>query len=282
VNARRSPVFCDLALAARIERAEADLVALASRAARRRLGDQAGFVISVAGGVASFVAEGSPFNKVGGLGWNGVPSAAALDQIENAFAMHDSPVQVELAHLGDPQIGKVLTERGYLLIGFENVLGAAPGCEPARIAPSGIEIRRSGDDEFEAWLQVITDGFAHPDTQGVASHEEFPREVIERAERDAAAAGARRYMALRNGQLAGAASLRLADGVAQLSGAATVPAHRRRGVQSALLSVRLADAADAGCDIAVITTQPGSKSQQNAQRQGFDLLYTRAILVKQP
>ena len=33
---------------------------------------------------------------------------------------------------------------------------------------------------------------------------------------------------------------------------------------------------------AVITTQPGSRSQQNAQRQGFDLLYTRAVLVKQP
>jgi len=38
----------------------------------------------------------------------------------------------------------------------------------------------------------------------------------------------------------------------------------------------------AGCDVAVIITQPGSKSQQNAQRQGFDLLYTRAVLVKQP
>lgn len=37
-----------------------------------------------------------------------------------------------------------------------------------------------------------------------------------------------------------------------------------------------------GCDVAVITTQPGAKSQQNAQRQGFDLLYTRAVLVKQP
>jgi hypothetical protein len=33
---------------------------------------------------------------------------------------------------------------------------------------------------------------------------------------------------------------------------------------------------------AVIVTQPGSKSQQNAQRRGFDLLYTRAILVKHP
>lgn len=89
-------------------------------------------------------------------------------------------------------------------------------------------------------------------------------------------------VALRDGVIAGGASFRVAEGVAQLTGAATAPAHRRLGVQTALLSARLADAAGAGCDVAVITTQPGSKSQQNAQRRGFDLLYTRAILVKQP
>jgi hypothetical protein len=44
----------------------------------------------------------------------------------------------------------------------------------------------------------------------------------------------------------------------------------------------LADAAAAGCDIAVVTTQPASKSQQNVQRRGFDLLYTRAVLERQP
>jgi hypothetical protein len=66
------------------------------------------------------------------------------------------------------------------------------------------------------------------------------------------------------------------------------PARRPRlrtgagGGQAALLPARLADAAAACCDIAVVTTQPGSKSQQNVQRRGFDLLYTRAILVKQP
>jgi hypothetical protein len=43
-------------------------------------------------------------------------------------------------------------------------------------------------------------------------------------------------------------------------------------VQAALLSARLADAAAADRDIAVVATLPGSKSQQNVQRQGFDLL----------
>ena len=89
-------------------------------------------------------------------------------------------------------------------------------------------------------------------------------------------------MALRHGQLAGGASYRISDGVAQLTGAATAPAHRRNGVQTALIAARLADAVVNGCDVAVITTQPGSKSQQNVQRRGFDLLFTRAVLLKHP
>jgi GNAT superfamily N-acetyltransferase len=145
---------------------------------------------------------------------------------------------------------------------------------------TGVQVRRIGDDEVDTWLRVVVDGFAQPDTEGVPSHEDFPRDVLERAERDLLAAGVRCYLALRDGVPAGGGSMRIAEGVAQLTGAATVAEHRRRGVQTALLQARLDDAARAGCDIAVVTTQPGSKSQQNVQRRGFDLLYTRAVLVR--
>jgi hypothetical protein len=229
MNAGRLPLFCDTALAERIERVEAQLIAKASEAARRRRADTAGFVIPIAGGVASFAEEGSPFNKVAGLGFGGVPSAAALDEIERAFTACGTPVQIELAHLGDPAIGAHLTERGYRLASFENVLGLALKGQPEPVTPAGVEVRPSGDDEFEAWLDVVVDGVAHPDTQGVPSHEEFPREVVVRAERDFAAAGVTRYVALRDGVIAGGASMRTADGVAQLTGAATAAAHRRRG-----------------------------------------------------
>jgi GNAT superfamily N-acetyltransferase len=282
MNADRVPLFCDSHLAERIERVEAQLIAKASDAARRRRADTVGFVTPIAGGVASFAEPGSPFNKVAGLGFGGVPSAATLDGIERAFAACDAPVQIELAHLADPAIGALLTERGYRLATFENVLGLALAGKPERVTPPGIEVRPSGDDEFDVWFDVVAEGVAHPDTQGVPSHEHFPRDVVERAERDFAAAGVVRYVALREGVIAGGASFRMAEGVAQLAGAATAPAHRRRGVQSALLAARLADAAEAGCDVAVTTTQPGSKSQQNVQRRSFDLLYTRAVLVKQP
>lgn len=281
MDAGRLPLFCDTALAERIERVEAQLVAQGSQAAHDRAVDSVGFVIPVAGGVASFAEVGSPLNKVAGLGFGGVPTVAELEGIERAFTACGAPVQVELAHLADPAIGALLTDRGYRLISFENVLGVALMGKPQRVTPPGIEVRPSGEEEFEPWLDVVVDGFAHPDTQGAPSHEEFAREVIARAMRDlTTAAGVLRYVALRGGVLAGAASFRIAEGVAQLTGAATAPAHRRRGVQTALLSARVADAAAAGCDIAVITTQPGSKSQHNAQRRGFDLLYTRAILIK--
>jgi GNAT superfamily N-acetyltransferase len=277
----RVPLFCDTALAGRIERAEVKLVVLCNEAARRRAGT-AGFVIPVAGGAASFAGEGSPYNKVAGLGFGGVPEAAALDEIEQAFAAHAALVQVELAHLADPAILAVLAARGYRLESFENVLGRALTDGPERVMPPGIDVRLSTGDESEAWLDAVAEGSVHPDPQGVPWHEEFSREAIIEAERDSAAAGDVRYAALREGGIVGGATMRMAEGVAQLTGAATMPAHRRRGVQTALLSARLADAAAAGCDVAVIITQPGSKSQQNAQRRGFDLLYTRAVLVKQP
>jgi GNAT superfamily N-acetyltransferase len=281
VSAERVPLFCDTALAGRIERVEAQLIVRSSEAARRRAGT-AGFVIPIAGGMASFAEEGSPFNKVAGLGSGGVPDASSLGEIERAFAACGAPVQVELAHLADPAIGALLSARGYQLESFENVLGRALTGELGRVMTPGVEVRLSGEEESETWLDVVAEGVAHPDTQGVPWHEEFPREMIIGAERDMAEAGVVRYAALRDGIIAGGATMRIAEGVAQLTGAATAPAHRRRGVQTALLAARLADAAAAGCDVAVITTQPGSKSQQNAQRQGFDLLYTRAVLVKQP
>jgi GNAT superfamily N-acetyltransferase len=236
----------------------------------------------VAGGVASFAEENSPFNKVAGLGFGGMPDVAALDEVEQAFAACHMPVQIELAHLVDPEIGALLTERGYRLESFENVLGLALGGGHERVTPPGVEIRPSGDDEFETWLNVVADAAAEPDMQGVAWREEFPRDIYIAAMRDSATAGVKRYIAMHEGAIAGGAGLRMAKGVAQFAGAATAQAHRRRGIQTALLSARLVDAAASGCDVAVITTQPGSKSQQNAQRRGFDLLYTRAVLVKQP
>jgi GNAT superfamily N-acetyltransferase len=276
----RTPLFCDVTLAARIERAEAELIAACSEAAGRRAG-QGGFVTPIAGGVASYAEPDSPLNKVAGLGFDSLLDSAELDAIERAFAARGAPVQAEVAALADPDLLDLLAGRGYRLVSFENVLDRALGGAVDDVTPRGVDVHRSGDDELETWLAVVVEASLHPDTQGVPWHEDFSRDILENSERDAAGL-VQRYLARLDGVPAGGGSMRITDGIAQLTGAGTTPAFRRRGIQSALLSARLADATTGGCDIAVITVQPGSKSQQNAQRRGFDLLYTRAVMTLEP
>ena len=271
-------VFCDISLAGRIERAEALFIAACSEAAAARRGDGTGFARPIAGGVASYAEPDSPLNKLAGLGFAGPPDPVDLEAIEHAYAARGAPIQIELASLADTAVLELLAGRGYRLVSFENVLGRALGGPVEPVEAPGVEVRPSGDAEFETWLDVAVEAALHPDAQGVPWLEEFPREILENAERDAAGL-VQRYLARLDGVPAGGGSMRIAAGIAQLTGAGTAPAFRRRGIQNALLSARLADATAAGCDLAVITVQPGSKSQQNAQRRGFDLLYTRAVLA---
>jgi GNAT superfamily N-acetyltransferase len=274
-------LFASTSLAARIERAEARLVADATDSAARRRPGTGVFARPVGGGFATFAGPGSPLNKVAGLGFAGPIDPGEIDAVEAAYAERACPVQVELSCLGEPSVGETLTRRGYALVGLENVLGRLLTVEGAPASADGIAVSPSPAEELATWIEAVVTGFDSPDAQGVPSHERYSRETTEMVVGDMASLGGLvRYLARRDGAVAGGASLRLAEGVAQLCGAATLPEHRRRGVQTALVAARLQAAARAGCDIAVVTTQPGSKSQQNAQRRGFELLYTRAVLVR--
>jgi GNAT superfamily N-acetyltransferase len=278
---RATMLFASTSLAARIERAECRLLADSAEAAAERRPDGGVFAMPLAGGLATFTAPGAPLNKVAGLGFSGPLDERDLDAVEGAFAERGTAVQMEVSSLGDPSIVRVLTTRGYILQGFENVLGRSLPAEGAAAPGSGIEIVASPLEELSAWIDVVVSGFASPDTQGVPSDESYPRELLESVMADMAfAKGFSRFLARRDGVAAGGASLRLSEGIAQLCGAATLAPHRRRGVQSALLAARLQIAAAAGCDVAIVTTAPGSKSQENVQRQGFEMLYARAILVR--
>lgn len=276
-------LFCGTDLAARIERAESGLVADGARAVERRRPGTGVLVRPIAGGVASYAGVGSPLTKVAGLGFAGAVDEGELAEVERTFAERGAPVQAEVSSLADPAVAELLTRRGYVLKGIENVLGLALDAERARRPLGDVEIAVSGPDELAAWMQVVVDGFLAPDERGVASHESFPREIMEQSLSDMASAdGFLRFLARRGGEPAGGAAMRLSEGVAQLCGAATLPAHRRRGVQGALLAHRLRLARERGCDVAVVTTQPGSTSCQNVQRQGFELLYVRCALVREP
>ncbi len=272
-------MFADTPLATRIDRAEMRLsMSIAETVAARTPAARA-LVTPIAAGQAVFAGVGSPANKGIGIGFGATIDERTLDGIEQAWADRGEPVRFELATLADPSLAPALTARGYRLTGFENVLGRAI-TDDDRSGLDDVSITALPQDQWRTWLNVALDGFSAPDGSA-PGEEQYPRELIEALFADfAATPGFQRYLFLVDGAPAGAASLRFDDGLAQLCGAATLPQFRRRGIQAALLRRRLSDARQAGCDLAVVTTQPGSKSQANAMRQGFSLLYTRVVLVK--
>ena len=274
-------MFCSHALAERIDRAEMRWSAAVAETIARRTPEARSSVSPIAGGLAVFGIAGSPINKAIGIGFGAAIDEPVLEQIEHDWDDRGEAVRFELSTLADPSVAPVLTARGYRLTGFENVLGRIVSLDERDAAlDGGMRITELPQDDWKEWLAVALDGFAAPD--GSAPGEEtFSREALEAVFGDVAATpGMHRYLLDVAGVAAGAASLRLDDGLAQLAGAATLPAFRRRGIQAALLGRRIADAARAGCDLAVVTVQPGSKSHANATRQGFSLLYSRAILIR--
>lgn len=275
-------LFGSVELAARIERAETNLLRGCVEAATRQ-GSTRAVSMPIAGGLATWADHGSPVNKVAGLGFGGELDLAELERVERAFAERDTAVQVELSDLGDTGIAAQLSRRGYLLVNFEHVLGRRLSAGATVADLPEVSIARCEKHQDALWLDVVVSGFAAPDTRGVPSHESFPREALERIMGGMTSEGGfRHYLAFRSGVPAGGGSMRIdEDGIVQLCGAATLPEHRRRGIQGALLATRLADAGNAGCGLAVVTTQPGSTSQQNVERQGFRLLYTRVVLVRE-
>lgn len=275
-------LFIGASAARRIEQAEASLILSFAAAVQERGRIPGVFIAELGGGVAAIAREGSPFNKLAGLGFEPLDEAA-LDRVEREFARRRIALQAEVATLSDPAVFETLSRRGYVLSGFENVLGLSlDGGVVGPVMPPGVEIQKIAPAQARDWIATVTTGFLTPDTyDGPASHESFGREAMEQVFEDVGeVAGVDRYLVTRDGVRAGGGSMRLWNGIAQLSGASTLPDQRRRGIQTALLRYRLAEAAAAGCDIAIVTTSPGSRSQQNVQKQGFELLYSRAVLIK--
>jgi ribosomal protein S18 acetylase RimI-like enzyme len=93
-------------------------------------------------------------------------------------------------------------------------------------------------------------------------------------------AGFTAYGAWDGDTLVAAATLFAANGIGTLSGAATLPEHRGRGAQSALMVRRIRDAAAQGC--AWVTAETGAETPQapnpslhNMRRLGLTELYER-------
>jgi GNAT superfamily N-acetyltransferase len=274
-------VIGTVALAQRIEAAEARL-SLAMADVVKRGGRQDAFGLVIGSGAAVYCGPNEPMTKVIGVGLAEPLRDEDIDAIEAAYAPTGVNPGIEFATLGDFESMRRLESRGYRLQRIEMVLGRDLS-RPTLIDPpgGGISVQRGHDD---LWAQLSVGGFAAPETVDGrdAPAESYDTSVLERVvQQFAGVDSVRRYVAFLHGEPAGAASARIDRGIFQLCGASTLPEHRRQGVQSALLAARLADGRAEACDLAVVTVEPGSRSQANVQRRLFMPLYSRLVMAKE-
>jgi len=254
-------VLADLGLARRIESAEAEN-------ARATVGGQPA-VLDVAGGCAVFVGAESPLTQAVGLGLSGRVREDEIRSMEEFFQERGANVSLELCPLANAGFVESLSTRGYRVTQFNNVLvrklAELGECPSPRV-------RRAGPEEREMWSRAVGRGF-------------FEQGELTEAEMDVGRAifnmpGGFCYFSSTEGEVAGGAGMSNHGGLALFFADATIARFRRAGLHSELIAARLADAAAQGCDLASASTLPGSGSQRNFERAGFQVVYTRVTLVK--
>jgi hypothetical protein len=257
-------VFADVALARRLEAAEAanakGCTAIHPEAAS----------LDVAGGCAVYVGAESPLSHAVGIGLSGPVRKQDLEALEGFFRDRGAKPAIDLCPLADAGLMSLLAERGYRLTEFNNVLVKRLACAQIVMTP---RVRRVRPDETDLWSHTVGRGFFE---QGELTTEEMD---VGRA--ICAMPGALCYLAASAGEPAGGAAAAIYGGLATLFADSTIAAFRRGGLHSELIAARLNEALARGCELATASTLPGSGSQRNYERLGFEVVYTRVTMVRQ-
>jgi GNAT superfamily N-acetyltransferase len=267
--------FVDKALARRFEACEEMPQVFYARVFQKTRPEIGAAEEEICGGHMIFAGLGSPIGRATGAGLDQPLTAEQIDRIEQFYCSHKAPSQVDLCPLHDASVFEMFKERGYSIAELNNVLyrrlDAAENFPPA---PPGCEIRRGRVEEAEIQSGIVEQAF-FPD----GPPEEFKGLLTPLYQME----GALTFSASMEGKMAacGAGLVILEHKMFAVCGAGTLGEFRGRGLQTALLRARLAAAAEAGCEYAVIVTQGGTTSQRNCERLGFRVAYSKVTVIKQ-
>ncbi len=261
-----------------------------SRTRRReaRLNPKSGATaFPVGGGYAVFMGAGSPLSQVLGLGLYGAVAESEIARMEDFYRKRRASIHLEVSSLAESSLLGLLSRRGYGVQGQTHIL-----VRP--IQPGGSFQAGSADEEPTSAAEISTRLQVAPIHPGEVATwassvlrcffegpAELPAPLYEAALAMGSIPTVSCWLARVNDQIAGGGALVIRDRLALICGDGTLPAFRSHDVPTALLRARLARAQEAGCDLAVICTQPGSESQRNAERLGFRVVYARTLMSRE-
>jgi hypothetical protein len=261
-------IFSDRSLSQKLERTEARANASFVET-RARLEPATGAEwIEVAGAYAMFDGIESPCTQTFGLGLFDAVSDTDMERLETFYKERGASVFHEVSPLADPSLMPRLNSRGYQPIELTSVMYRELNDEFGVPPSGGLRTRIIDDAEAELWAATSAAGWA-TEMEGLADF------MLAFGRVSARCNGTFPFLGELDGEPVATGMLFIYDEVCVLAGASTIPEGRNRGAQNRLLADRLRFAAERGCKLAIMGALPGSQSQKNAQKNGFNIAYTR-------
>jgi GNAT superfamily N-acetyltransferase len=167
----------------------------------------------------------------------------------------------------DPALGRELARLGYYQSGFHTSLVCEPDLALPAAPGDGTVERVASAAVLEEFLDAYIAG------RGIPEGPQFKANVRPWLGEP----GWQLYLARCEGRPAAAATLYVHDKVGYCADATTDPAFRGRGLQTALLQRRIADARAAGVDFVCSGAEFLSQSHRNMERVGMRVQFVRAL-----
>lgn len=231
------------------------------------------------GGVFARGAPGTWTNLAVGMGLDGPVPDRVMDDLIDWFVPHGVEPRLELCPFADPTLITGLAKRSFVLRGFENVffrtLDPTDTIRPLAAHPPEVSIVRvdqADDRRIMEWARTVSSGFAmgreptEAEVELTAAMARHPRSVT--------------FAALCDDRVVGGGSIEIFGTIGTLFALSTAPEYRRKGIQQAIIAARLNHAASVGVKVATISSRPGVATERNARRMGFQVGYTKVVLVR--
>ncbi|TCJ05702.1 hypothetical protein [Cytobacillus praedii] len=263
----------DKDLAYRVEQSEVDTLHSRLSAIRGMPGNPMDVQIEKFGKATAFSVKkipGPSFNTVKGLSDG---DEIYIDDIIEYYKRRNIPARFELTPANaSPKLLTILSEKGFYQREFHSSLytSSLHDVEPEA---TQVAIRKLNKNEFDLFAEIYIKGFGLPDfvKGGIAQNNAVLYDLENWTF----------YLAIVEDEPAGIGVIFVQDKIATLAAAATIPHLRNKGVHRALINERLQQAAFQACDLAVGQAKYASISQNNMERSGLRIAYTKAIWVQQ-
>jgi hypothetical protein len=237
-----------------------------------------GVQVVTVGPTTALAMAGAPFplvNRVIGLGVGAPAIEGVVDELLDVYGrigVKDFAVQIAES-AGPSELTRWLDERDLVASGTWAKTYRGNGPVSALQGPARVE--RASQDDVDTFGDAATRGFEMPEVFGPLFGG-----LVGKPDWHA-------YLAYDGPEAIATGAMYVMGDVAWLGMGSTVPAHRRRGAQGALLARRLADGIDLGCRWFVTETGAEDPDRPNASlrnmlRAGFEVAYLRRNYTPRP